>query len=611
MKSYLKFLVIILTFSISCEKRNDLDGRYGVLTGVIVNEFGQPIEGALIEIDSETRKTDHKGLYTFKELPVSDYRVTAFKDGFIAKIKDIKIIENKINNLDFKLESGKSFLEISDSAFNITSVKKNIKIQISSNSGWKLNETPEWIQILSGSGEGNGEISIVCIENTGDIIRTDTIIISSGAISRRLIINQDFPVKLIINEGIIGNGELGIHDSVYLLFNKPIQIKHIKSNWEFCVSDIKYKQVDNDRGVMFSFSCADLGGTYPFTIEVQDNSGQILIKDFEVQYFTDRIKIEGQITCYKFIDYENRGWISTRIPNRLIEIALDSFKITRIIDLDFNPWSFVINPYNNLLYILSGYPYENIRDNRIYAYNQQSGLLEKSISFEPEVGEYPPYANIYPYSIGFTKSGYGVVLLEGGGGDWKIIDSSNDDTTYLHNDNGSGPYEYMYFNKVHMNYDYSKLLLTERYGSCNIVILDELTHEFENLRPGSLTRGVFITPNRKNNKIYVGQIYDQFIIDLDGTLSKISYLDNRFDGSADFNYNSGEEGLVYFCDKDYIRLLDYNNSSTLMWCDAIYSLRELTASLDGNYTYAYKYIFDSPDSYFYRFDAGIFYRYLK
>jgi len=36
--------------------------------------------------------------------------------------------------------------------------------------------------------------------------------------------------------------------------------------------------------------------------------------------------------------------------------------------------------------------------------------------------------------------------------------------------------------------------------------------------PGTISRGVFIIANRKSDKLFVGQLHEQFIIDLDGNM---------------------------------------------------------------------------------------------
>ncbi|OPX34296.1 MAG: hypothetical protein B1H11_11125 [Desulfobacteraceae bacterium 4484_190.1] len=604
MKDYLKILWVLMVIFSACKKEKETPVvKFGSLTGKVVNEYDQPIEGVVLELDTKppkTSETDPSGSYLFNRIPVGSYKLSVSKKAFITQIRDVDILEEETLVLDLKLASGNSYLEISDSLLKMTSSDNTIDVQVSSNAAWTVKESSDWITVSSESGQGNSEVSVKILENSGDTVRVDTVIFSCGEITRLLVINQDFPIRLLRWEGVIGDRKTDMPDSAYLLFNKPVTVMKVVSDNSYCNKEIDFQQVNDRKGVAVSFTCAVLGGEYPLNILVYDVRGQRFQKQIWIHFYDDRLDVEGTINCYHILDDKNMAWISTYSPNRLIKISLDDFQILKTIELESSPTYFVVNPYNDLLYVLLG-------DNKIHVYNQYTGSNVKNIVFKPEADDHPQYPTIYPYNIGFTKSGYGIVLLceDGASGvDWKVIDSAKGDTTYRHKDRGNGPGEYSSFKRVYLNYDHSKLLLTEKYGSCTIVILDGTTHEFEDLVPSSLTRGVFITPNRKNSKIYAGQLYDQFIIDMDGTLSGITYIDNRFGGSADFSYREGEKDIIYFCDQYYFRLIDYGNYDIPLWCYVLPDLRDFKTSIDGNYAFFYKLTY--PGSYFYKFDTKAF-----
>ncbi len=283
-------------------------------------------------------------------------------------------------------------------------------------------------------------------------------------------------------------------------------------------------------------------------------------------------------------------WVAFKSPRMLYYISLDSLEIKRSISLSVKPRKITVNPYNQFLYVLAGDLNAYELDNNIYVIDQYTGALVKKITVLPEPGGHPSYPTIYPYDIGFTTTGYGVILLQQDGSsgvDWRIIDSSLGDTIYFHEDHDN-ELHYYNFARVHLNFDQTKILLTALYGGCDIVILDGYTHESFDLWPGSLTRGVFITPDRMRNRVYFGQMYDQFIMDFEGNMSQISYIDNKNEGSADFTYLPGKENIIYFLDNDYLQILDYDNSITLMYCSAWYGMRGFTTSLDGVNAYACK-----------------------
>jgi hypothetical protein len=239
---------------------------------------------------------------------------------------------------------------------------------------------------------------------------------------------------------------------------------------------------------------------------------------------------------------------------------------------------FTINPYNGLVYVYGG-------KSNIYIVDLQYGKVLRTISV---MADDPLLINI-PYDLGFTTSGYGIVLL--GSNEcsallWKVIDSSKGDIIYPYEKtNHSSP------KRVYSNFDKSKLLITDMWGGCDIYRIDGNTHDYERIIPSSITRGVFITPNKMNDRIYFGQLYDQFIMAENKTLSKISFLDNRSDAGADFSYRPGEEDYIYYWDDHYFRLLDYSTATTLFSSEVEFGLRssgaesdrQLASTSDGKY----------------------------
>ena len=68
---------------------------------------------------------------------------------------------------------------------------------------------------------------------------------------------------------------------------------------------IVFKQTFNDCGVSFTFSCAELGGVYPFNIEVSDESGNKLESEIKVPSYHKRLDFDGDaqnILDYMFIN---------------------------------------------------------------------------------------------------------------------------------------------------------------------------------------------------------------------------------------------------------------------------------------------------------------------
>ncbi len=428
----------------------------------------------------------------------------------------------------------------------------------------------------------------------------------SNPTSSEIAVQQD-SLQVLNYSWKIKNGMIESEDSISVLFNKKVSIKRINSNISYCLAEIEAEYTSNHHGFSFAFSCAKLGGDYSFDINVQDSTGDT--KDFhiDVPLYTKKHALEGRILNYYLNDDKNTIWILTETPNTITLLNYPDLTLKYQIPLDFAPTKMVINPYNKYAYVLcNDYGIDN-QDNYYYSYiyiiNIDNGELIKKIHLDADEKDHPQHPNVYPYDIGFTKSGYGI-FLQGVKGTsalrWKVIDSARDDTIHVHELYGFDNDQYPYFRKIYSNFDNSKLFLTPPYGSRKIIILNDDSHSFRLLRPEPNGRGNFIVPNRKNGLIYVCQLYEQFIMDLNGNYGILSYIDSRGSSSADFSYRNSEDNIIYFCNEDYLSINDYNKAEVLFWTDHI-GLSDLKSSLDG------KYIFMIKDKSIYQFYLELFY----
>ena len=119
-----------------------------------------------------------------------------------------------------------------------------------------------------------------------------------------------------------------------------------------------------------------------------------------------------------------------------------------------------------------------------------------------------------------------------------------------------------------------------------------------------------IIPSRRIGSIRLGEstvLLSISVRDLQGNISKISYIDNRSGGTADFSYRPNEESIIYFVDSEYLRVLDYEQEVVLMWCDVTNGLRDVTTTLDGKHVLAYRTPY--PNSEIFVFETEGFYTY--
>lgn len=422
------------------------------------------------------------------------------------------------------------------------------------------------------------------------------------------------PLQLTSYEGIIGNLDKGIQDSVYLHFNNAIQSITIKSNIDYCQSALNYNYTNNSTNVMFSFGCAALGGNYPFTITATDQNGNSFSKDINVPFYKSKLNVPGFISDYVLINNEKEVLIATFAPDKLIRYSVEKDSVLQTYDLSayMSPIKLSYSPYDSKVYIMGTspgatyrYSYMTLPD--IYTLNLQSGQIVKSITIPADPNELYP-VNI-PFNIAFTKNGHGELLLRSNISSalrWRFIDATQN---YLVSTPAGAIGDGDYYDNLQLNYDQTKIISTQTYvGSCVYGVFDGNTQQLTTIKPGSVTRSVFITPNRKNGTIYFGQLYDQFIMDLQGNMSQISGIDNRSNGTADFSYRPNENDVIYFCDDSYLQVLNYSNASTIMNTGVITGLRKFTSTVDGNSAIAYQLSNTDVSSSLFIFDTGSFYR---
>jgi len=607
-KSTIFFVILsglLLAFLYSCKKEGVK--IVGDLEGIVRNEFGQPIEGALIKAETFSTTSDIMGEYSMRELPAKEYSVSVSKDFFLTKVQKKNIIENKLYSLDFALTAGKVYLNLSDSVLNFEENQGTYDIKITSNAGWVISNSASWLVCDAQSGGGNSHVGIRYSSNQGDSKRKDTIRFISGSIKKLLIISQSAPVKIVKCEGIIGNRGTNIKDSVYILFNRPVNVNnfvHIRS--------------DNGYGIRFSISGVKLGGDYTWSIAGTDDEGKNFNISAKIPFYQSKLKLEGIITDYLLVNHDKEILISAYLPCRIIRYSIESASIIQTYDFSkyISPIKMSYNPYNSKIYIMGcstsvDWHGAGVNLPDIYTLDLQTSEIKKAITIIPDNEDHPQNPAIIPFNLGFTKTGFGVVLLKANGSSalrWKIIDCANKDSLYnypYYDDVNFNKYT-IFFDRVYRNYDDSKLCLMQPYGSSVYGIFDVTTKRVSLLPPSLTERPAFIIPFRKSDKFF-----DELnIFDLAGNVIKVSYSGGC--GSADFDYRENEENVLYIIDNESFRYVDYNIGITSMWCDILSGLstNKFTTTLDGKYALAYNYNTDNTSN-MYVFNTESFSRYIK
>lgn len=558
------WLTIIILALLRCKEIEDVQPEIlGSISGKVYNQFSQPLEDVTIRITGnnyEKSIVTENGLFEFKSLRIGQYVLSASKVHYLDMSSTIHITNETPIIQDVQLKTGKAYLNVSDSLVTVTSGQGSMNLKIESNTSWALLSTKDWIGISKKNGEGNNEISISWNKNEDLTLRNGLIEISAGSIRKTIKIIQSSKLQILEYLGLPGNGKKGIVDSVLVKFNKEIKVKRIIPKWEICQSNLAFTYTNDKHGFKFSYACAALGGVYPFEIEVEDMEGAVSYETINVGFYLKKIEIQGSIVNYFVNEDDNSYWLITATPHRIYKIAMKDLTILKSFDLSFRPKHAALNYLTNELYVMDDSP-------DITVLSSEYGAVKRVVTVLPETDDHPDYPSIYPYDIKFTKNGLGIILLgspESSGIRWRVVDSRKNDFMYRHKQFGYvEKNKYAYFADIHFNYDKSKLLLMDPYGSAVIVIFDQYTETLTEYMPPSFTRGAFIKPNRKNSKIYSGQLYNQLIVDpINSYHSLETVLDNRNDGTADFSYKENEPEVIYFWDNNYIQVLDYSRAFT-------------------------------------------------
>ena len=605
----ISFSVLILFTVNSCRKNDAGRIRLGTLKGQVKNVYGQPIAGAYVEATPANDAhilTNASGEYVFEGLPVKEYSITASKESFLTLVQKVTVVEDKTTELNFSLTSGQNYLNISDSAIRTSADNDYRILTIRSNSGWTISTTSQWMSTSKTSGQGNDTVTVSWIGNSGLESRNDSILIQSGQLKKKFVVTQEAWIKLLSIEGILANDAKRIRDSVYIRFNKPVTVKSLKPGYDQCQELINITMADSGRLIKFNYSCAYLGGVFPFTLVVKDDFTNNFAHDIQVPFYRSVKPMEGHITRYLYLNNDRELLIATTRPNRLLDYSIEQNAVIRTYELpdSIPPNNIAFNPYDSKLYIITEQP-------EVVAMDLASGTITKMFTIVPDDEDNLLYPSIYPYDIGFTKSGIGVIFLNsyGGGLRWKMVDCAQNYKVYKY------PYTttdaYTYLSRAYLNFDQTKLYINQAYGSSNYGILDGATGKIAILRPYPDGVSFQIIPDRKSERFYCRQTLQEFITDLTGNLSPISYYGGLNGGRGDFSYRDGDKDIVFLLtgDNGGFYVLDYKNGATLMSTEALYFLKDFSTTTDGKYGIAYKVTGDTNFT-LYIFDTAPFYRHL-
>jgi hypothetical protein len=586
-------LIVASAFVTSC-KEDEPEVR-GTVVVMVNDEFGVPLEGVLCTVTGTgeySSTSGSNGQATIENVLAGNYQIILSKNNYLPATKEIRISREPAY-LELALSSGQAFLQIKDSVFNVRAGGAALTVAVESNATWAVSSNVSWLTLSEKTGSGRGDIGISCVNSTEDAVRTGIITITCGTIRKKIRVNQDMPLKLLTVRTVLGNAETGVKDSIIVAFNKPVTLTSITPNNYLCLGEIKSKTYG--RNVGFTYGCASMGASFAFSTTVKDGPDTYTFP-FQVNFYNKKITVPGFVTNYIITDDNTTLWALLRFPNRLLKIALPDFTIQKQYDLNFQASSIRWNSYKNTLNIFgSGWCYtSDIVDgdcdqNYLMYIDPENFEIMRSeiplISGYDSESNHPP---VFPRALALFHDGTGLVQLvdEYQYNRWRYFNSGNPDETYISTMHTSASYD-IRFQEMHTNYDKTKIYLMHPWGSTRIDVYEHGSPTFKTYTSPLNGRSNILISHKKANRVYHAQLYEQFVSDMDGYVSKISYLDTRaFYGGMDFSYKTGETETIYYLADGFFQVLDYQTAFTSFSTDALSNLSSIQSTTDGDYLVA-------------------------
>jgi hypothetical protein len=584
------FFTVNVTLS-SCKKDNAVAS--GTISGRVVDQLGSALSNVKITLDGQSHQsatTSATGAFIIENVIVGDYNVLASKDKYISANKAVTVTEDGMSTADFKLQIGEPTLKLSTDAFLYSSRSSGNAVEVYSNSAWTVESSADWLKPEITAGQGNGTVTFYAEENATEEARTATITISTGTLKKNVNVTQDVKLKLLYVS--LSNP---ISDLVVLHFNKPVDEIKIEALNQYCLSTLDYNAHPQATEVSFSYSCAELGGSYPFRLTLKDKIATYT-EDVKVDFFSKRLTFsrEGYISypnCYVFEDTKTL-WICS-IDERVIqEVDIETFQIVRTYTLPIKVGRLCFNPYNKLIYITGESP-------DFYMLDPVAHKIVGKKTMTPIPGDFEAYPEIYPTMMGFTKSGIGIMTCQGSGpyaGTWKMIDSRKDNLVYYYKDRSAMEN----IGDIAVSSDQTRLIVKRNFNN-DLYSFDPLKDDIKVILPPVAGGIGDVKPNKKNGNMMFVQVYHQYLHNPETNyLSQISYLGHAYKG--DFSYRPNEDGIVYAFDADdYLQVLDYRSATTILQFPILNGMNsgETISTTDG------KYLIASSGTTIYRFDTEL------
>lgn len=534
--------------------------------------------------------TDSNGAFKFEKVIPGKYTLSASRTSYITAIEPVEVTIEP-SSVELVLSSGDSFLEVVDTMLMVSNNPGQHQFQVKSNAHWEVSTDTPWITLANSSGSGNGILFLSWQASYEDYNRVGVIEVKSGSLRSRVRITQEPSLKILATDVVYGNLVVGATDSIIVEFSKIVTITSLSSNYVLCAGGFNFKHVG--RRLALTYSCGKIGGSYPLTINGKVGQDPFTFQ-LNMNYYSKRKTLPGSIYNY-FIAPDNQTlWAITSSPNKLIQLSLPDLTVLKELTIGFTPGQIRWNDYAQMINIFGqGYCHlETVVDgtctqNRLTYVDPNSLAISSSpIHHIPDYYFYGnnAYPYVFPRDIALFSDGTGIVQLSNDYDYllWRFIDGPHNDTTYNGSIHVNLPAYDLRYQSIFTNHDKSKIYLMHPWASTSIDIYERGQSTFRTYNTPHGGHSNKLVPHKKANWMYHGELYQQFVSDLDAYDSWYTYLDTRYYFSGiDFSYRTGEEEIVYYLGDGLLLVLDYRYGFTPYATEMVETMFNIQTTTDG------------------------------
>ncbi|MBS1489102.1 MAG: hypothetical protein OJF59_000649 [Cytophagales bacterium] len=483
-------------------------------------------------------------------------------------------------------------LKLGNNLLTVDAPAGSTSVSLTSNTSWSVLSTSDWLSVTPASGTGNSILSIAWNAMTNMDQRTGSIIVQAGNLQQKIEVSQEQRVKLLQTQVIMGNLETSVRTSVVLTFNTNVDVSTIVDNMNLCAPVDSFKVSGSQ--VSFPYPCTTMGMVYPFTISLKNGYNFT----FQVSLHKSKLNVPGQVFDYFVTDDNSSLWAVTQNPNQLVQLSLPDLSLLKKLSLAFRPERIRWNYYHDKLMVFAP-----AADDSVYRIVDPVSLSITKVRVSPYNPQYSSEA-FFPSDIAQMSDGNGIMQTElySGYYSWRYI-NKNDSTWPISNYfMTSAPKQY---GEIHTNYDRSKVIMLYAFQNTNVDVWQMGTDTLHTIyAPNVYLAGVGavnLCVNKKQDLIFHSHSLTQYITDLSGYVSGISYLRDLYKNSA-FSYRSGEDQVIYNVVDGTFYVMDYQNSFTNLSALITDNFSRLQSTTDGKYIVGYNDNVASAD--FLVFDLG-------